>query len=345
MTLINSYRLFSGDMVKVHVGSGQDMKTYSVFKNILTQKSPFFAAAFNPNSFREGAENEISLPQDDPFVFEFILHWMYTSQLPSFLDFVEARPDLTISTGIFLLRLYGMADVLLLPALQEACFNEIKKHYKKRLIPSKEFISELSCSISADSPLRKLFVDVCCWDLARKDAPLTKELWLDNLDVNESFAADVAKLMARRALNPTKLDLSNHPYNKSVLPAHQPVRETLLGAFVPIPKSGDCTDAIELLAALEENNRKASLAINTDKADKDWPLSTPSTVMMRAAGFYHCPTVNWRDSTRCVHCDTVIVGWKERHVDPIKRHEKHAPQCKFVEAVKLGLDPPLLPFF
>jgi hypothetical protein len=87
------YRFRSGDMVKVHVKSRKNMKSFTVCKNLVMRKSPFFAGAFASKSFRESHENEIKLTEDHPFVFEIILNWMYTFQMPSLSDFLDARSD------------------------------------------------------------------------------------------------------------------------------------------------------------------------------------------------------------------------------------------------------------
>ncbi|KAI9766381.1 MAG: hypothetical protein M1835_007209, partial [Candelina submexicana] len=46
---------------------------------LLTTLSPFFAAAFQANHFRESQTHTISLPDDDPEIFELFVQWLFTS--------------------------------------------------------------------------------------------------------------------------------------------------------------------------------------------------------------------------------------------------------------------------
>lgn len=52
---------------------------------------------------------------------------------------------------------------------------------------------------------------------------------------------------------------------------------------------------------------------------------------MAEAGFFYTGTNDGDDdSSTCFVCGKVLDGW-ERHDDPWNEHEKHAPNCHFVQ--------------
>ncbi|KAK5714078.1 hypothetical protein LTR15_010986 [Elasticomyces elasticus] len=51
-------------MVAVHVGKGKNLKQFDVYECLLTQHPDFFRAALKPDTWKEGQERSISLPED-----------------------------------------------------------------------------------------------------------------------------------------------------------------------------------------------------------------------------------------------------------------------------------------
>ncbi|KAF1946163.1 hypothetical protein EJ02DRAFT_418927 [Clathrospora elynae] len=53
--------------------------------DLLTHASPFFRAALTGN-FLEAKTKTVTLPCEDPQIFEFFVHWLYTSRFPALTD-------------------------------------------------------------------------------------------------------------------------------------------------------------------------------------------------------------------------------------------------------------------
>ncbi|CAK3969585.1 btb poz domain containing [Lecanosticta acicola] len=77
--LRTAFRNFSG-IATVVVGEGSKRMSYPVHKELLTQASPFFAAALN-GTFAEGMEQVVRLPEEKGETFEWWLQWLYTGTL------------------------------------------------------------------------------------------------------------------------------------------------------------------------------------------------------------------------------------------------------------------------
>lgn len=78
----------------------------------------------------------------------------------------------------------------------------------------------------------------------------------------------------------------------------------------------------------------------------EWPHENPSKAAMRAAGFFYYPKESSLDRVKCLHCEEELDDWGiEDHKKPFTRHQEASPGCPFVEAIELGLEPPLLPYF
>ena len=62
------------DVVTIKIGPGE--QKFSVHKSLLTEASAFFKASLDGN-FREAAQNEVNMPEENVHVFEVFLHWLY----------------------------------------------------------------------------------------------------------------------------------------------------------------------------------------------------------------------------------------------------------------------------
>lgn len=69
-----SGRFTDAGVVTVKVGS--DNATFHVHGLLLTNESTFFASALDGN-YKEAAENEVKMPEEDPATFEYFVQWLY----------------------------------------------------------------------------------------------------------------------------------------------------------------------------------------------------------------------------------------------------------------------------
>lgn len=111
---------------------GPEKQKYTPHKEILTQVK-FFAACLY-SGFRESKENEISLPEDEPEVFERILEYLYHDRIDAEvfgrmdthdLEYVnrEAR------TTVFMAKVWVAADKYCM----EECQNHVMDYFLEYL--------------------------------------------------------------------------------------------------------------------------------------------------------------------------------------------------------------------
>ncbi|KAI9645419.1 hypothetical protein NHQ30_006158 [Ciborinia camelliae] len=65
----------------VHIFVGAERKKFSVDKNLIRQSGDFFKAAFQENASKEGIEDKMDLPEDEPYIFEAFVNWMDTKKI------------------------------------------------------------------------------------------------------------------------------------------------------------------------------------------------------------------------------------------------------------------------
>ena len=113
------------------ITAGPDAVKFNVHLEILLTSSPFFAAAYNPSyTFKDSPSeqsigqdshdfNKLSLPTISPDDFEYFIQWLYTRTLD--------HEELTGPHPAYfrLLRLYGLADQLQIPALKNCIIDEM----------------------------------------------------------------------------------------------------------------------------------------------------------------------------------------------------------------------------
>jgi hypothetical protein len=81
----------------VSVLVGKKRKEFNVHKKLICQASKFFNDAFT-GPFKEGQENKMYMPEDDPEVFSCFIDWLYRNPLPVIEDdFVAEKKDVEIT--------------------------------------------------------------------------------------------------------------------------------------------------------------------------------------------------------------------------------------------------------
>ena len=130
-----------------------------------TQHSTFFKAACSDRWNNTDTPNPIKLPEDDPDLFDFYLHCVYTKStgtenVAEALDTTERRAQrqqrqkLLIKTHILADKLGDFITAnLLLDAL-------VDDYYKYRYVPGGHTIEFVFSNTPADSPLQRLLLDI-----------------------------------------------------------------------------------------------------------------------------------------------------------------------------------------
>jgi hypothetical protein len=84
--LISLRRLMGSETVSVFVGKKR--KEFNVHKKLICEASKFFKDAFT-GPYKEGQENRMHMPEDDPEVFSCFIDWLYRNPLPIIEDTSE----------------------------------------------------------------------------------------------------------------------------------------------------------------------------------------------------------------------------------------------------------------
>lgn len=125
--------LFSERVVTILVGPGGT--TWRLHENLLSSASDFFRSAFN-SGFREALEDRLTLPEDDPQAFELFVRWLYARAAvppdsPAAAAAVLGAAPTASAGGIqTYLRLYVLANKLLVEELENVCVDMACRYYK-----------------------------------------------------------------------------------------------------------------------------------------------------------------------------------------------------------------------
>jgi hypothetical protein len=350
------HRLLGG-LVEIQVGKGADTQVFHVHKGLLSKQSAFFNAAID-SGFREKVENKIVLKDkgDDPLTFEFFLTWLYTGSLPSVLDYISISVARQEDVEFLFLRLFAMADRFLAPDLKNLSYLRLREVFGLKMIPTAEWVEELYEVTTPQCQLREYIVASCVHNLRQIRRPTN---WYDVIEASESFAADISKVFAReKPQSGEKID--THPYE---MEQYRQLRQraaiasawysaevrpgqpnTDLVASDDFRAKGSKTALNPLIEQLNKNIENAACEDFRPIMTAKWPHKNLSTEAMRRAGWYHHPEPGKLDRVRCLHCGSEAYDWGDQ-ARPFWEHQQKNEDCAFVEAVDLGLKPPLLPYF
>lgn len=177
----------------VEVVIGQPSRTFTLYKTLLSQRSPFFQAAFNGPQMeaardfipfeedgkalillQQGNKRSIALPEENPEAFGIFVFWLYKDQLPLLCDG-------NIATVI---DFYVLTDKLQLPPqLKLQALDSIKVICSQAKDPLQAQVVARVLKVTArDCPLRRLILDLACYiyyynDLT-KDGSAEQSKWL-----------------------------------------------------------------------------------------------------------------------------------------------------------------------
>ncbi|KUJ07195.1 uncharacterized protein LY89DRAFT_601881 [Mollisia scopiformis] len=104
-------------MVDINVGKGKAETHFRVHKAILCAKLPYFDKMLN-SGFKEGTENRVNLPEDDPDSFDLLMVWVYNDTLPP-LEWNKSISGFTKTSNWHAFNLYALADKLCLEILMD----------------------------------------------------------------------------------------------------------------------------------------------------------------------------------------------------------------------------------
>ncbi|THX02282.1 hypothetical protein D6D13_08370 [Aureobasidium pullulans] len=113
----NGSNCFRGIVV---VEVGLEKQAFSIHKDLLCFYSDYFRGAFD-SGFKEAVEGKLSLPTEDPAIFDIFNGFIYTRQLRDATG--VQGPDLLFGT---LVALWIFGDKYIVPALQNKAIDAFK---------------------------------------------------------------------------------------------------------------------------------------------------------------------------------------------------------------------------
>ena len=182
-------------IVTVEVGEEKESHIFSVHEDFLCYYSPYFRALFE-GSFQEAQTKKSVLREHSPDVFEHFLNWMYTQRLEVL---GEELPD-----PDFLIRLWVLADMLLIPDLQNIAIKGIEKQSSMSNSVCSNMYQYVYENTVLDSPLRKLMVFQVAWQL-------DPECVIEDKDFFMELPADMARDLVFELMKRTDLNKYNVP--------------------------------------------------------------------------------------------------------------------------------------
>ncbi|KAF2209496.1 hypothetical protein CERZMDRAFT_86826 [Cercospora zeae-maydis SCOH1-5] len=184
-------------IIDVIVGHGEDTKTFQLQDFLLVEHSEFFKAALN-GQWKEGKENKIELPDDEPGVFEIYAEWLFCGRIASGTD-ENAKPaqkEIWAEMGL-LSRLYVLGEKLIddefcdctLRSMVE--LRNVISEDGQRYLPSGDDVRNLYDGTTQSSPIRKYLVDLYCHNIGKD--------WFSN-DKARHYPKDFFVDIARKGL-------------------------------------------------------------------------------------------------------------------------------------------------
>ena len=176
-------RLEGCDAVKVIVGT-ETQKTWSLPKKLLAHVSPFFDAALK-GSWVEATSNNITLPEDNPVVFETFVHWIYIGNMNP-----GSRIDVPMYIGA-----WTLGDKLGCPAFQDYAMLQLLFLHEDAFVEPKTVQLAYEGSM-AGSRLRKWALQEFTMGIIKKKYVETAEEWACVAKATVDFGYDYVQASA-----------------------------------------------------------------------------------------------------------------------------------------------------
>ncbi|TGO85245.1 hypothetical protein BPOR_0416g00050 [Botrytis porri] len=61
---------------------GKEKRKFAVHKQLICESVTYFRGAFSAGGFKESQDCSMDIPEDDPGVFEYFMHWLYRGTVP-----------------------------------------------------------------------------------------------------------------------------------------------------------------------------------------------------------------------------------------------------------------------
>lgn len=178
----------------VNVVVGPEKKHFTVHKNIIFARSPFFEKACSEKWSRSGPQGGVELVETDPAVFDTYPHYMYTIMVDvGKSDYNLADEDQVDRKSLKLANTYVLADYLQDLRTANLIMSTFIDHHQKpkRIVPSSGTVAYVMNNSTNGSPLRQIIVDFLVHHATSK----TMKRISDDLDIPRALLGEI--LMAK----------------------------------------------------------------------------------------------------------------------------------------------------
>lgn len=148
-----------GGVIRISITNGEKTKEYHAHRNLLSQKSPYFAALSN---FREGEESHVTLSNIQYTAFDRVLYWLYKGDFGRDLDPDSQSVEIVIG-------IWAAADRLMINKCKNMAMDILRNMLQVSLVQSwhLRYVSDLG--YSKDSILARVLLEQISYDCARLD--------------------------------------------------------------------------------------------------------------------------------------------------------------------------------
>ena len=204
-------------IIKVIVSSGDDQKTFSVHKNLLSAVSEYFEAKLNCPSPTNSQERTFALEYEEyPCIFEVLQCWFYSGMVDKASSYAGGDD---LHEDHFWLRVYQLSHSLKVRAVQVIAFERFETVFpckKPIIIPSKEFIEELYDWGKLTRALQVYVARHSAYWMLR--TPRKAEKWTMLLESDQRYGMDtlmwISKLLPLQARDPETFDRQHPAYSR-----------------------------------------------------------------------------------------------------------------------------------
>jgi hypothetical protein len=185
-------RLLSGPTVDIYVG--KERRHWSLHRKLLCHHSSYFETEFEghevPKAKREGKENKLELPDDDPRGFELLVKWLYQGMLEEVSDFVEDERKYDYAVACH--KLYQLSDKFDMIALKNLAMDQYRRGlHEAELVPDAEEINEIYRASPVGSPFRTLMTKIAARQIMDPEIEKDAETYRKCFDDNPGFAVEM----------------------------------------------------------------------------------------------------------------------------------------------------------
>ena len=147
-------------IVQVTVGNGAGAKTFNIYKGVLVHYSDYFRNALK-GCWKEGQDNIIELPDDDPEVFRVFQYWLFSRRLyheETTLADKQDVEEVPLSYG-HIVNIFLFADRRGIKELANEALDSLRAKVCQKWEHSADYFQTIYENTLKGSPLRRFVVD------------------------------------------------------------------------------------------------------------------------------------------------------------------------------------------